>query len=180
MCDILHLFPYKCFWLFAFLRVLWPKQSLVLAMEIETIFSCGSFYLLVIWMWVVLQKAQESSFWLWCLHLIFGSDGSTAWQCWRKSSAHWNMIAKGTEICALGLRPQWSKSPKPSCCLSKIKNFRQDISNKGTGLGNWCTKQYSVLWQSIMRIFCPGTVTVTTDQYFLVSRTAAHELSVWV
>lgn len=50
MCGTLHLFPYKCLWLLVSLKVLWPKQSLVLAkeIEIETVFPCGNFCLLVI------------------------------------------------------------------------------------------------------------------------------------
>lgn len=98
---------------------------------------------------------------------------------------------KKVEMCATGLCSQWKMPPKTSCCLSTVKKFRLDICNTGTVTcinsyqlpitnSNWCTKQYAVLWQSIIRIFYPGTVTVTTNQYFLPFRTATHEPSVWM
>lgn len=122
MC--LHLFPCKCLWLLASLRVLWPKQSLVLAKEIETVFPCGSFCLLVVWTWVVWREVQEDCFWFWRLHLIFGSvwwKRSMALANAKQRSAYWNTIAKGAETCALGLYWHWEIPPKISCCLSIVE-----------------------------------------------------------
>lgn len=58
------------------------------------------------------------------------------------------------------------KCATPSTLLSFCsKKFRPHLSNKTTVTGNWCTKRYAVLRQSIMRIFCPGSVTVRTSKF---------------
>lgn len=73
-CDILHLFPYKRLWLFASLRVLWPKQLLVLqnfpvAVSVF-LFQHG-----------LCSRRHRSCFWFCCLHVIFRRV------CWKQSEA---------------------------------------------------------------------------------------------
>lgn len=180
MCDILHFFPYKCLWLLTSLRGLGPKQSLVLAKEIETIVPPWEFlssrYLNVGCIaggtaGVLLVLVFAFNFWE-CL--MEARRGDTEREALLTAMRLRKVQRCVPQLCALG---EICYAP---CCLSTVKTFRQDTSNKGTVWGNRCTKQYAVLWQSITRIFCPGTITVTTNQYCLPFRRATPEPSVRV